>query len=376
MSLAPRPFPLAQLTAAVLMIAAVVIMSELRAAQTSVRAAIVVGSLEDAPDAQLGDGRCAALDGTCTLRAVVMEANVSVALDIIMLPEGTYVLSLVGAGEDFGAVGDLDIRGDLALAGAGSSSTTIDGRGSVQRVFDIFAPTHFVGVTFVNAAPSDTSDTIRVNAPFTATETVGLQGSAGLGPGAESAFMCTQIIGYSTTSTGFPSAEAELDSRRWQLLFQHGGALVRWANPDYDGWTRPLVSPCVDSSERPDRIVLDLGPDSYTTDVSALVADIRISIETVRNKYPSVRQIVLQPEHGGPNHAGCSWPGATQEMVRATYSHTAFDAAIAVVVGGVVVHGADPLVGYCSDFADRVGHLTPSGAAELGERVGRFYAQW
>src|SRR5947208_11529776 len=68
----------------------------------------VVNSTADAPDADVGDGVCAAANGACTLRAAVMQANFTAGADNIILPAGTYTLTRAGD-DDAAVLGDLDI---------------------------------------------------------------------------------------------------------------------------------------------------------------------------------------------------------------------------------------------------------------------------
>ncbi|MFN7952906.1 MAG: CSLREA domain-containing protein [bacterium] len=84
----------------------------------------------------------------CTLREAVIAANTnaavgacaagSVAMDTIVLPAGTYGLTLAGTGEDAAQTGDLDLLGDVEIVGAGASATTIDANG-LDRIFDVRA---------------------------------------------------------------------------------------------------------------------------------------------------------------------------------------------------------------------------------------------
>ena len=98
-----------------------------------------VNSTGDAVDLTPGDGMCATMAGTCTLRAAVQEANAKPDADTINLPPGTYTLSLQGAGEDQAATGDLDILADLMIVRSGAAGDVIIS-GSGDRVFDVFAP--------------------------------------------------------------------------------------------------------------------------------------------------------------------------------------------------------------------------------------------
>src|SRR2546422_794439 len=68
-------------------------------------------------------------DGVLSFREAVLAANASPKADTINLPAGTYTLALAGAGEDHAATGDLDIKGDLTISGAGAEQTTIDAAG-------------------------------------------------------------------------------------------------------------------------------------------------------------------------------------------------------------------------------------------------------
>lgn len=116
-----RLFPLSLLAAALLVLA-----------PASAPAVVFdVNSTDDNPDAVL-DGACADVDGACTLRAAVQEAN-SLANDPntpdqINVPAETYLLKLTGSGEDAAATGDLDLTDDVIIVGAGAGLTIIKGK--------------------------------------------------------------------------------------------------------------------------------------------------------------------------------------------------------------------------------------------------------
>jgi uncharacterized repeat protein (TIGR01451 family)/CSLREA domain-containing protein len=84
-------------------------------------------------------------DGQCSLREAIQAANTDSVVDActtgsgddtIILPAGTYTLTLAGAGEDSNATGDLDITDDLTINGAGADSTTFDGN-RLDRVLHV-----------------------------------------------------------------------------------------------------------------------------------------------------------------------------------------------------------------------------------------------
>ena len=106
------------------------------AAATVERLQITVNSTLDSIDANPGDGDAVDSQGRATLRAAIMEANASQGADTIYLTAGTHTLSLAGVSEDNTATGDLDIKDDLTIIGAGATTTFIDAA-DLDRVFDV-----------------------------------------------------------------------------------------------------------------------------------------------------------------------------------------------------------------------------------------------
>jgi CSLREA domain-containing protein len=95
-----------------------------------------VNSTLDITDANPGDGMCATSNKLCTLRAAIQESNALAGEDRIMLPSGTYTLTIGGVPEDEAASGDLDITDNLILTGEGAENTIIDGN-RLYRVFHV-----------------------------------------------------------------------------------------------------------------------------------------------------------------------------------------------------------------------------------------------
>ena len=137
----------------VTMIAALAFALLLLPAEPAQAATFTVNSTVDAVDATPGDGACDDGAGSCTLRAAIMEANASAGADTITLPAGAYVLTIPGTAENSSAIGDLDIIGDLTIAGASAALTTIDG-GALDRVFHVrpLAVATISDVTVTNGA--------------------------------------------------------------------------------------------------------------------------------------------------------------------------------------------------------------------------------
>jgi len=81
------------------------------------------------------DGKC---DADCSLREAIIAANATPAADQIVVPAGTYQLTIKGPEEDAAATGDLDLTEPVEVLGAGARATIVRGDGT-DRVFDVRA---------------------------------------------------------------------------------------------------------------------------------------------------------------------------------------------------------------------------------------------
>lgn len=110
----------------------------------------VVNSFADMADAYPGDGLCETdITGDCTLRAAIQEANALEGKDTILLPAGTYTLTMSGEGEEYTESGDLDIWDDLIILGAGMGETIIDA-GQLDRAIQVFTELEISDLTVQN----------------------------------------------------------------------------------------------------------------------------------------------------------------------------------------------------------------------------------
>jgi len=124
---------------------------------------------------------CTDSAGDCALRGAILKANANPGADEIVLPAGTYTLSLAGTGEDLGATGDLDVRHELLLRGAGPELTVVDG-GGIDRVFHVRASEQRltlrgIQVTGGSCAPGDDGGGIRSQEGALRLETVWVFGN-------------------------------------------------------------------------------------------------------------------------------------------------------------------------------------------------------
>ncbi len=92
-----------------------------------------VNDTSDQVDATPGNGTCATAGGTCTLRAAIQESNALAGADEVVVPAGTYALTINGVNENPSATGDLDLAGDIEVVGAGRNLTIIDASALTPR---------------------------------------------------------------------------------------------------------------------------------------------------------------------------------------------------------------------------------------------------
>lgn len=122
--------------------AAVGVLALLMATQAFGAVTFTVNSTADSIDNDLGDGVCPTAANTCTLRAAVMQANVTAIDSTIQLPAGTYTLVRPVLGANGADQGDLNLATPLSgspkitITGAGAATTIISANG-IDRVFDI-----------------------------------------------------------------------------------------------------------------------------------------------------------------------------------------------------------------------------------------------
>ncbi len=90
----------------------------------------------DTADTVVGDGIGKDINNQISLRASVMESNATAGDDVIVLGIGTYTLTRAGRFEDDSVFGDLDVKGNLTIRGAGASRTIISAA-QLDRVFHV-----------------------------------------------------------------------------------------------------------------------------------------------------------------------------------------------------------------------------------------------
>lgn len=194
---------------------------------------------------------------------------------------------------------------------------------------------------------------------------------------AKDEFVSNLVVGYSQVRSWFDAFEKALGDDRWELLWNGGAGVDRWSDPNYQGWSNKIESPCKQRSGDPDRVVLSVsGP--YGENVDQWAQKIKETVQNIRAKYKNVRRIAIQPVVGGHEHHACA-AAKGSEATRAARQHPHIEQAIARVVGedktGLLVQGPCAQVRACADYKDSLGHLAPGAVEPVGKAIADFYAQ-
>ena len=78
--------------------------------------------------------------GHISLRSAIMAADAHGGSNTIIVPAGTFTLTIPGANEDASATGDLDLKGKITIKGNGLTNTIINGN-ALDRVFEVLGGT-------------------------------------------------------------------------------------------------------------------------------------------------------------------------------------------------------------------------------------------
>ena len=131
---------------------------------------LTVNTTLDTQDVTPGDTICADVLNRCSIRAAVTELNSSPSVDTIVIPAGTYTITLPGANENNNVGGDFDLLRSVTINGAGFGNTIIQqNAGATDGVFNILngAAVTINGVTIQNGNNTNSGGGIRVEGATT-----------------------------------------------------------------------------------------------------------------------------------------------------------------------------------------------------------------
>jgi len=179
------------------------------------------------------------------------------------------------------------------------------------------------------------------------------------------AFVCTQVMGVSVTGDWFGAGfESGNDDARWQALTGTHAFVELWADPKDTVWQEKVVSPCMKSSARPDRVIF-MGVNWQFTTADEWVGALTKAVKTIKAKYPGVKNIELLTMLRGPGNQTCGNP--------MTVVQPFVDEAVAKVAAAfpkLVTVGPKFEAPGCDVFTKGGPHFTPEGMS----RVANVYA--
>lgn len=187
-------------------------------------------------------------------------------------------------------------------------------------------------------------------------------------------YKCTRLIGFSQTNQWWDDFRNYIaNPSAWELLWGGGASIDTWADPNAVEWTNTVFNLV---GQPPDRAVLNVSG-VYVSDVTYWRTQILAAIQNIKDKYSSVRMILLQSNVTGPNGTQCvapdGDPAAVDGQVRCTWTNRYIRSAIASVSRGNVREGGYYAVSSCAAFADYIGHLNSGYTLETGQGYASYY---
>ena len=155
--------------------------------------------------ADTNDGVC---NADCSLREAISAANATAGSHTINVPAGTYTLTIANTGgvnEDNNATGDLDIKSNITLVGAGSAATIIQAGTTTANGIDKVMAINPFCTTTVNASISGVTIRFGRNTqPWASADFSHTGGGLDVcGFGAQTFTMTNVVVDQNTSTTAF-----------------------------------------------------------------------------------------------------------------------------------------------------------------------------
>jgi hypothetical protein len=160
----------------------------------------------DRTDDVAGATGCTIAASDCSLRGAIINANANAGSTII-IPAGTYGLTITQSGGNDATTGDLNLTANMIISGAGSLSTIIQGGpGWADRIFDVSAPAQISGVALQGGfLPADSGGAIYNHSVLTVTNSTFVSNTASFGGALEnygSLMLFDDLLMSNTAVTG------------------------------------------------------------------------------------------------------------------------------------------------------------------------------
>ncbi len=165
---------------------------------------------------------------------------------------------------------------------------------------------------------------------------------------------------------GFEQAAGDT---HWEAILRPHTFVQHWADPAHEAWKEPLVSPCATHADAPDRVVFVAANFEFQTK-DEWVKALSGVVDTIRSKYPSVKNIDLMTMVRGPGNASCGDPKSVVQPI--------IDEAVDQVsksFSGLVTATPRFEMKSCDVFTKGGPHFTPEGGAAAAKMIADYYVK-
>jgi hypothetical protein len=184
-------------------------------------------------------------------------------------------------------------------------------------------------------------------------------------------FVCNQVMGVSVTGDWFTAGfETAVEDGRWQVVSKTHAYIDLWSDPANAVWSTPVVSPCTQDSDDPDRVLFTGCNWEYTT-VEEWTAAFEAVLVALKGKYPGLKRVDLLTMLRAPGNQVCI-ADLTEVVVQPF-----IDEAIANVVAahpGFVTAAPKFYAPNCDVFSFGGPHFAEGGAEEVAQVFGAYYS--
>lgn len=169
-----------------------------------------------------------------------------------------------------------------------------------------------------------------------------------------------------------------IDPTHWELIWVAHHYIDSWASPTDAGWTTAFDSghTCASNSTTPDRVIFIVtyappypSEATYQTDITAIVNNIKAKYATVRRI--EIMTLIRSP---GNSATACSNQANNEQSIPAAEDQAIAAVAADSTFAGLVFALPAFYVPSCSDFVADAPQYTATGATDIAQVYGAYYA--
>jgi hypothetical protein len=211
--------------------------------------------------------------------------------------------------------------------------------------------------------------------------TGGMGGTGGSGSSTKN-YTCNLVLGLDSTNEWFTNGfENQVPNDKWEMIYHHPGYVEDWESASDAVYSTAITSACAMNSTSPDRILLNLFPDSSDTSTTKLVdkdtwvTGLKNAIATLKTKYPNVKRIDLCTMMRAPGNMACDSTNAVGSAIP-QYEDDAIAAVVAASSGTPQITAGPKLEATsCTIFQAGGPHFTSTAGMQAAAKIyGDYYS--